>query len=220
MAKLTAKMQAFVNEYLCDDLDQTQAAIRAGYSTKSATKIASELMRKPAVKEAIDKAMAERSKRTGVNIDRVVRELAKVAFANAANVIDFGGATVKRDATEDDTAAIASVKVKIIPGGDGDGVEREIKMADKLKALELLGKHMNMFTDKLQVNGALPVQIADDVPNPQIEKAGVQPAIIKEILRHASYAQTIEYTHIDRQTKLDALKSITPNLHPKHEKSP
>ena len=91
--------------------------------------------------------MAERSKRTGVNADRVVRELARVAFVNASDVIDMNKATVLNDASRDDMAAIASVKVKVIPGETGDGVEREIRLADKLKALELCGKHLGMFKD-------------------------------------------------------------------------
>jgi len=162
MAKLTAKQQRFVEEYLID-LNATQAAIRAGYSPNSAKDIGCENLAKPNVRACIDKAIAERSKRTGVNADRVIRELARVAFVNAPDVVDTMNATVKEDATEDDTAAIASVKVKIVDG-DFSSVEREIRFADKLKALELLGKHMGMFTDKIQINGAVPVQIIDDIP--------------------------------------------------------
>jgi phage terminase small subunit len=96
--------------------------------------------------------MAERSKRTGVNAERVVQELAKIAFVNAAEVIDPKTATVKEDALPEDTAAIQSVKVKTF--GE-DGLEREIKMADKLKALELLGKHLGMFKDRIELSGGL-----------------------------------------------------------------
>lgn len=96
--------------------------------------------------------MAERSRRTGVNADRVVRELAKIAFVNAADVINAEDATLRDDASEEDTAAIQSVKVKTF--GE-DGLEREIKMADKLKALEMLGRHLGMFKDKLELSGGL-----------------------------------------------------------------
>ncbi|HMM31625.1 MAG TPA: terminase small subunit [Clostridia bacterium] len=164
MAKLTAKIAAFVDEYPVD-LNQTQAAIRAGYAPKYAAQIASELMQKPAVRDAIAMALAERSARTGVNADRVVRELARVAFSQPGKVIRFSDATVMEDATEDDLAAIASVKVKTIPTEDGEGIEREVRMADKVKALELLGKHLVMFTDKLSISGELPVKIVDDVPH-------------------------------------------------------
>lgn len=162
MAKLTKKQELFVQEYLID-LNATQAAIRAGYSVESAEQIGYQLLQKTPVSNAIGKAMAERSKRTGVNADRVIRELARIAFVNAPKVIDMDTADLKSGAVEDDAAAIASVKVKIIPTEDGNIVEREIKLADKLKALELLGKHNGMFTDKLKIEGAMGVQIVDDV---------------------------------------------------------
>lgn len=132
---LTQKQKLFIDEYLID-LNATQAAIRAGYSPNNADKIGSELLGKTRVSDAIKTAMAERSKRTGVNADRVVQELAKIAFVNATKVIDPKTAMVREDALPEDTAAIQSVKVKTF--GE-DGLEREIKMADKLKALELLG---------------------------------------------------------------------------------
>ncbi len=115
----------------------------------------SEKLKNLKIRARIDKAMAERSKRTGVNADRVVRELARVAFVNASDVIDMNKATVIDGACADDTAAISSVKVKNIPTDDGEIVEREIRLADKLKALELLGKHIGMFTDRVEVKGQL-----------------------------------------------------------------
>ena len=72
-------------------------------------------------------------------------------------------ATVRGEANREDTAAISSVKVKRIPTEDGDIVEREVKTYDKIKALELLGKHMSMFTDKFKVEGAIPIVIHDDL---------------------------------------------------------
>ena len=148
---MTKKQKQFIEEYLVD-LNATQAAIRAGYSPDTAYSIGNENMKKPEIKALIDKAMAERSKRTGVSADRVVTELAKIAFVNASDVIDVETATLKPDAAPEDTAAIQSVKVKTF--GE-DGLEREIKMADKLKALELLGKHLGMFKDKVELSGSL-----------------------------------------------------------------
>ncbi|MBS5822419.1 MAG: terminase small subunit [Clostridium argentinense] len=162
MAKLTKKQQQFVEEYLID-LNATQAAIRAGYSVNSARQIADENMSKPYIKEAIEKALAERSRRTGINADRIVQELAKIAFLNPTDVINMDEATVKGEANRDDTAAIASVKVKKIPTDDGDITEREVKTYDKIKALELLGKHIGLFSDKLKVEGAIPIVIEDDL---------------------------------------------------------
>lgn len=145
MAKLTAKQKKFVEEYLID-LNATQAAIRAGYSTNNAGKIGHELLEK--TRNEIDKAMAERSRRTGISQDRVLRELAKIAFVNPNDVINFDKATVKSDANEDDLATIASVKIKNIPTEDGEITEREIKLCDKLKALDLLGKHLGIYDKK------------------------------------------------------------------------
>ncbi len=148
---MTQKQKRFIEEYLID-LNATQAAIRAGYSPDTAKSIGSENLTKPDIQARIAKAMAERSRRTGVNADRVVMELAKIAFVNANDVIDPDTATVRADALPEDTAAIQSVKVKTF--GE-DGLEREIKMADKLKALELLGRHLGMFKDKVELSGAL-----------------------------------------------------------------
>jgi phage terminase small subunit len=161
-ARLTAKQKRFVEEYLID-LNATQAAIRAGYSPTTAGEIGAENLKKPQIRNAVDKAIAERSKRTGINQDRVLLELAKIGFLNAADVINMDEATIRGDANREDTAAIASVKVKRIPTEEGDIVEREVKAYDKIKALELLGKHLGMFTDKLNVNAEMAVKIVDDI---------------------------------------------------------
>lgn len=148
---MTKKQKRFCEEYLID-LNATQAAIRAGYSPDTAKAIGYENLTKPDIRAHIDRAMAERSRRTGVNADRVIQELAKIAFVNATDVIDPKTATVKENALPEDMAAIQSVKVKTF--GE-DGLEREIKMADKLKALEMLGRHLGMFKDKLELSGGL-----------------------------------------------------------------
>lgn len=156
---MTKKQKRFVEEYLVD-LNATQAAIRAGYSPQTARDIGCENLTKPNIQNAIATAMAERSRRTGINQDRVIQEIAKLAFLNPVDVIDMDEATIKGEVNRDDTACIASVKVKVIPGEDGNITEREIKTYDKLKALELLGKHLGMFSDKLKVEGAIPVVIS------------------------------------------------------------
>ena len=161
MAKLTAKQNKFVEEYLID-LNATQAAIRAGYSPKNAGKIGHELLEK--TRNEIDRAIAERSRRTGINQDRVLRELAKIAFVNPNDVINFRDATVKMT-SEENLAAIASIKVKEIPGEYGDATEREVKLYDKLRALDLLGRHLGMFKDKIEINGDMGVKIVDDIPD-------------------------------------------------------
>ncbi len=154
MAKLTAKQERFVQEYLID-LNATQAAIRAGYSTKTATEQGSRMLTNVNVRARIDEAMAERSRRLGVSQDRIVNELAKIAFINPADVVNFDEARVKASAAQDDTAAILSVKVKKSFSDTGETVEREVKLNDKVKSLELLGKHIGMFKDKVEVSGTL-----------------------------------------------------------------
>lgn len=155
MAKLTPKQQRFVEEYLVD-LNATQAAIRAGYSAKTANEQGSRLLANVSIRACVDEALAERSKRTGINADRVLMELARLGFVNAIDVMNINEATVKEEASRDDTAAIASVKVKTIPTEDGGEItEREIKLYDKTKNLELLGKHLGLFTDKLEVKASI-----------------------------------------------------------------
>lgn len=162
MAKLTPKQRRFIEEYLID-LNATQAAIRADYSVKNAGKIGPELLGKTRIKEAIDRALAERSRRTGINQDRVLLELAKIAFLNPVDVINMDEATIRGDANREDTAAISSVKVKTIPTPDGNIVEREVKTYDKLKALEQIGKHLGMWKDNININAEVAVQIVDDI---------------------------------------------------------
>lgn len=161
MAKLTAKQQRFVEEYLVD-LNATQAAIRAGYSVDNADKIGSELLGKTRVSEKICQAMAERSKRTGISQDRVIQELARIAFVNPQNVINSKDASVREDASEDDLACIQSVKVKTMDSERGTSTEREVKLNDKMKALELLGKHLGMFKDKVELDADMELNINID----------------------------------------------------------
>jgi phage terminase small subunit len=158
LTKLTHKQQRFVEEYLID-LNATQAATRAKYSKKTAFRMGAENLQKPAIMNAIQEAMARRSARTTVTADRVVLELARIAFVDPTIVIDFATGTVRRDLSEDDRAVLAGVKVK-----DGDTfTEREVKLCDKLRALEMLGKHLCMFTDNIAFKDMIPVTIVDDV---------------------------------------------------------
>ena len=133
----------FAEEYIIDR-NACAAAIRAGFSPKTA-KDASKWIHpdhpeKPQVRALIDQLNAERSRRTGVTADRVLAELAKIAFVNADDLIDTDTARVLPNASKDDKAAIQSVTVK-----SGKVEEREVKLADKTRALELLGKHLGMF---------------------------------------------------------------------------
>ena len=159
MSKFTPKQKRFIEEYLID-LNVTQAAIRAGYSPDTAKDIGCQNLAKLNISAAISRAMAERSRRTGINQDRVIMELARIAFANIADFTDIENGAILPHASPDDTAAIQSVKVKNIPTKDGgEMVEREIRLYDKIRALELLGKHLGMWNDKMNLSVNLPVFI-------------------------------------------------------------
>ena len=156
--RLSEQRQRFVDEYLID-LNGTQAAIRAGYSAKTAQEQSSRLLSNVMVQQAIAERMAERSRRTGVNQDRVVLELAKIAFVNIGDLIDLDNGSVLPNAKSDDLACIESFKYKESDNEYGGSVEREVKVGSKLKALELLGKQLGMWNDKVDVNVAVPIVI-------------------------------------------------------------
>ena len=158
MAKgLTDKQKIFVYEYLID-FNATQAAIRAGYSKDTAGAIGAENLKKPEIKSRIDKAMAERSRRTGINQDRVLQELARIGFAKITDVVDPETAEIRTDASDDDLACIQSIKIK----PNEFGTEREVKLYDKKAALVDLGKHLGLFKDKVELSGDMDLNITID----------------------------------------------------------
>lgn len=159
---LSKKQKTFCDEYLID-LNGTQAAIRAGYSPKTANEQASRLLANVNIRTYIDKAIAERSKRTGINADVVVRELARVAFLNPRKLIDLKHGTVLPDASDDDLAAIQYVKTKTYKSEQGEIIETEIRFNDKNRALELLGKHLGLFKEKIDIDANAVINIIDDI---------------------------------------------------------
>lgn len=158
--KLTDKQKKFVEEYLID-LNATQSAIRAGYSPKTANEQGARLLANVSIQEAISKAMAERSRRTGINQDRIVQELARIAFVKITDVVDLDG-EINTNASDDDLACIESYKVEDSDSVNGSSSKREVKLASKIKALELLGKHVGMWNDKIQVDVSIPVFGGED----------------------------------------------------------
>lgn len=154
---MTKKQKRFVEEYLID-LNATQAAIRAGYSPHTAKDIGCENLAKPNIAAAISQAMAERSKRTGINQDRVLQELARIGFAKITDVVDPDTAKIRPDASDDDLACIQSIKIK----PNEFGTEREVKLYDKKSALVDLGKHLGLFKDKMELTGDMDLNITID----------------------------------------------------------
>lgn len=149
--KLSPKQERFCQEYIID-LNATQAAIRAGYSKNSAGEIGHENLKKPQIESRISELKAVREKRTEINQDMVVMEIANVAFANiglVCNWDDEGHITLK---AKDDMCekGLASLKtLESIDSFDKDGnklsTRNRFSMNDKLKALELLSKHLGML---------------------------------------------------------------------------
>jgi phage terminase small subunit len=124
------------------------------------------------VKYAIELAMYERGQRTKVTQDRVIQELAKIAFINPTDVVNSYDASLHNGATREDTAAISSIRVRRIPSKNGMGIEREIKLNDKIRALDLLGKHLGLFNDKLNITADAVVRIVDDLSDSKDDAMG------------------------------------------------
>jgi phage terminase small subunit len=146
---LTVKQDAFVREYLID-LNATQAAIRAGYSEGSAAVMGSQNLRKHNIQAAITFEMEKRSQRTQVSPDKVVRELAKLAFSNMKSFMEWNEKEVKiidsNSLSDDDSACVS----EIIQTDTSSGRTIKIKLYDKKAALELLGRHLGMFSDTIR----------------------------------------------------------------------
>jgi len=137
---LLAIERRFCDEYLID-LNQRQAAIRAGYSPRSAAQTSTGLRKQANVSAYIARRLAEQSARTGIESERILREAARIAFANITDLADDEG-RVNLAASREDTAAISSIKYKRSSfGEDQETEEREIKLTDKNKALDLLMKY-------------------------------------------------------------------------------
>lgn len=174
-AKLTAKQQAFCREYLVD-LNATQAAIRAGYSEKTAYAIGKENLRKPLIAAAVQAAMDARAERTEITSDAVLKELAKLGFADIRKLFGAGGNLLDVVNLPDDiAAAVQSVEVVTKPAINDEG-ERDvehvhkIRIADKRGALELLGKHLRLFAERYEHTGAYggPIQHAHTLSDDQL----------------------------------------------------
>lgn len=154
---MTPKQQRFVEEYMID-LNATRAAIRAGYSARTAQEQGSRLLSNVMVAKAVEQAAGARAQSTGVTAERVLQELSRLAFADIRKVFDEEGRLRPvSDLPIEIAASISSIEVVTtrIPGSDPVEVEYTAKMKfwDKRSSLELLGKHLKMFTDKIEASG-------------------------------------------------------------------
>lgn len=137
MAKLTEKQKRFVAEYLVD-LNATQAAIRAGYSPKTANRIGSQNLSKVDVQAEIEKRRATLRNKLEITQEKVIEELAAVAFANGADFAQVTKTGLVRIIPTEDIPQDKRKACSLKEGANGT----EIKTYDKVRALELLGKHL------------------------------------------------------------------------------
>lgn len=144
---LTDKQRLFCAEYIVD-LNATQAAIRAGYSEHTARQMGTENLSKPVISAEIERLKAERLQRVGITADRVLIELARLAYSDPRKLYREDGSMKPPAEWDDDTAASVSAVETEEHGGDDPATVRRVKRWDKKSALELLGKHLGIFADR------------------------------------------------------------------------
>jgi phage terminase small subunit len=149
------RQQRFVDEYLVD-LSATNAALRAGYSPKSAGEIGYQLLQKTPIQEAIAERRRLLAIRTGVTPERVLEELAKIGFSNMGDFSFWGpNGVVLRDSSELTKDASACVS-EVSETKSAEGGSIKFKLHDKVTALTQIGRHFGMFTDKFEEVAKLP----------------------------------------------------------------
>lgn len=158
---LTPKQQRFVQEYLVD-LNATAAAVRARYSPKTAEQQGSRLYRNVQVRRAIDEALQARAARVEVKQDEILRELMRLAFGDIGGVFDEEGQLRPlHELAPEVRRTISSIEHTALGSEEQPRFVSKVKFWDKTKALELLGKHLKLFTDKVEHSGAVSIAVVD-----------------------------------------------------------
>lgn len=163
---LTAKVESYCQEYIKCPENQTQAAINAGYSHKTAAKFASQNMRDERVKKRIAELMEERNKRNRVSADYVLLRLVEIDQMDVVDILnDDGSIKPIREWPKIWRTTLSGFDLSSsIMNMNEDSIEtilKKIKWPDKVKNLELIGKHVDVmaFKERLEVSGT--VTIAD-----------------------------------------------------------
>ena len=146
--KLTPKQAMFCMEYLVD-LNATQAAIRAGYSKKTAASQGQRLLKNVEIAKRLAQAQQNRADRLEVSADRVALELARVGFSSLSEIAEFDENGVKLKASKDLPEDAFAALSEVVETKDGT---LKVKMHSKTTALELLGKYLGMYIDKLEID--------------------------------------------------------------------
>ena len=159
MAGMTAKQQRFCDEYLID-MNATQAAVRAGYSKKTARVIGQENLTKPAIREYIEKRMAEKEKALIADQDEVMKYLTQVMRRELKeNVVVTLQSKTEKWVKDEDTGKL---KKQTVTQESPAVVEIPAKLSDANKAAELLGKVYALFTDKMEADVDMELNITVD----------------------------------------------------------
>ncbi|PIT48574.1 terminase [Snodgrassella alvi] len=166
MGGLTDKQQRFVEEYLID-FNATQAAIRAGYSQKTAGSVGHENLRKPEIVAALNKAKQDRCERTQIDADYVLSRLVEIDQMDVADILNADGSVLPISQWPKVWRITLSGMdvLTMMDKEDGQSILKKIKWPDKVKNLELLGKHVTVraFNDKpavvMEQQEPTPVQI-------------------------------------------------------------
>ena len=182
MAKLTDKQELFAREYL-KDLNATQAAIRAGYSEKTAKEVGYENLTKPHVLELVAELKAQRVEQTGIDAAYVLRRLVEIDQMDAADILDDEGGLLPISAWpkvwRTSLSGLDLNRLRMAGKNDEEDIEttiQKIKWPDKVKNLELLGKHVdvqafkeNIKTEVTGSNGG-PIVTTEMSPEEAAEK--------------------------------------------------
>lgn len=167
MAKLTDKQELFAREYL-KDLNATQAAIRAGYSEKTAKEVGYENLTKPHVLELVAELKAQRVEQTGIDAAYVLRRLTEIDQMDVLDILLANGELKPiKDWPKVWRTTLSGMDVVEMASADSAALLKKIKWPDKVKNLELLGKHVNVQAFKEQVTSELtgknggPIQYTD-----------------------------------------------------------
>ena len=169
MVKLSPKKERFVDEYLID-LNATQAAIRAGYSKKTASAQGARLLINVKVQEEIQQRQAVLQKKTGLTQERVLAEYEKIAFSNKKDFASWSESGLRlidsNTLTREQTACIAEISQ--VSTEHGQNIK--IKLHDKLRALDAIGRHLGIFTQKTETEITLNPQTAMEKLTEQLFK--------------------------------------------------